>query len=540
MPRIAAVLAAGILIASCSSPTPSPTGTSTAVGPTPAASPEASVGPSPSPSGPGLPASFPLAVVTGMENLKPATTLADLKTLASTGKLIVPCGIQVTAPAIAPTAQCLPADQIAAWLQAHPTVVALLPAGLVEPATKTLPIGGDGPFGLGGADLFGDPAARALPYPVTGRADGTATIDPAWVAYDASTVWTLASSGDDCSDAAVAWQALAQHKGWPWIFGGGTARYAQGPHPNPNPPPGISVFPVVTPVETGHAGAVARLLSSADLTIADVECPIVTNFVPNYGGVVHVFSISSAVMPIWRDQLGRDVVYLAANHDTDYGVPGVKSTLSLLAKYGIKGVGLGLNLDQAMTPAIVQRAGVSIAFVAWNDIPGSTRATSTVAGVPWLTQANVIDSVKRARAAGAQVVICDPQWWGGAEYHSDLAPGQLTQLAWFDQAGCDEVVGAGTHLAGPLLLRQMNGHVGMVLASEGNFTFGQDWWQDTQEGVILSAAFRGSQLVNVHLWPYVLVANARVALTDPPVDGRYVLGRVFQNGNVDYLPTPAP
>ncbi len=163
-------------------------------------------------------------------------------------------------------------------------------------------------------------------------------------------------------------------------------------------------------------------------------------------------------------------------------------------------------------------------------------------GVAWLRKANVIESVRRARAAGAQVVICDPQWWGGAEYHSDLKPGQRDELAWFDEAGCDHVIGAGTHLAGPMLLRRRTpeiggaGRIGVVMASEGNLMFGQDWWQQTQEGVIMRLAFRGNVLVNVHLDPYVMLLNSRAALIDPQTDGHYVLERVWKNSEVGYLP----
>ena len=75
-----------------------------------------------------------------------------------------------TQPELTATAPCVAADQIVADLQADQTLVALLPPGLVEPATKVLSIAGDGPFGLFGPDLFGDPESRALPYPVMGSA----------------------------------------------------------------------------------------------------------------------------------------------------------------------------------------------------------------------------------------------------------------------------------------------------------------------------------------------------------------------------------
>jgi poly-gamma-glutamate capsule biosynthesis protein CapA/YwtB (metallophosphatase superfamily) len=365
-------------------------------------------------------------------------------------------------------------------------------------------------------------------------------VPAAWVTYDPTPVWTMSSVGGVCSDAGAAYHALVLKQGWAWLFQGGTARYSRGPHPNPAPPPGISVYPVVTPVDTGNHGAVARLISGADLTIADVECPIVpaSQFVPNYGGTSLTFSISSAILPLWKNTLGFDVTYMAANHNTDKGPAGVASSVRLLDQSGIAHTGVGMTFDQAMTPAFVERGGVKIGFVAWNDVPGVTRATATRAGVPWLTQANVVDSVQRARAGGAQLVICDPQWWGGAEYHSDLRPSELEQLQWFNEAGCDEVVGVGTHLAGPMLLQRLNGHLGLVMASEGNLVFGQDWWQDTQEGILMTATFRGTQLANVHLYPYVMLENARAALTDPEGDGHYVMERVWKNSSIDYLAGP--
>jgi len=539
MRRGLGLLTAVMLVAGCLGPSPSPTPTADRSIPTtnPSGLLESpGPGSSPESSPTGYAFDIPLAVVTGLKNLKAWTTLDEVKELAATGKLVPPCDIEVAQPEMTITAACVPADQIARLVETEPATIALLPPGLVQPATKTLPIDGKGPYGLGGADLFGDPAARSQTYPITGRATDPTKVPEAWLAYDPSTVWTMASVGGVCSDRGAAYQALVLGKGWAWLFDGGTAAYHGKPHPNPNPPAGISVFPVVSPYDTGNHGALAELISGADLTIADVECPIVptAKFVPNYGGSL-VFSISEAVLPLWRDTLGFDVTYMAANHNTDKGRAGVASSIELLDKYGIAHTGVGLDLAQAMAPAMVERGGVRVAFVAWNDVPGVTQATDTRAGVPWLTRDQVFASVKGARDAGAQMVICDPQWWGGAEYHSDLRNAQFDQLQWFDEAGCDDVVGAGTHFAGPMLLQQLNGHLGLVMASQGNLVFGQDWWQFTQEGVQMTVTFSGSKLVNVHLYPYVMVENARSALTDPNGDGHYVMERVWKYSTLDYL-----
>ena len=61
----------------------------------------------------------------------------------------------------------------------------------------------------------------------------------------------------------------------------------------------------------------------------------------------------------------------------------------------------------------------------------------------------------------------------------------------------------------------------LVNAGPGNYMYGQPWWQQTQEGVILDMTFRGKTLVNVRLHPYVMILSARPALTRP--GGRWPL-----------------
>lgn len=522
-----------VALAGCSTtaPTPQPT-----AGSTPPATQASAMSPRPSPvataSQSAGPTTFPLAVVTGITNLKATTSVAELVTLSKAGTLVVPCGVTigvVGTPGDFPTAQCEQADSIPTALEKTLTTIALLPPGLVGPTTKVLPLGGDGPYGLGGADLFGSAEARSKPYPIVGQ---SATLDPSWTAYDASKVWTLVSLGDTCPDRGVAYAAITQGLGWPWVLDGGTAKY-QRIYTNPTAPdtPGYGQL-VVAAQPSGHTGAVARLSAGADVTIDDFECPIVDHWRPNLG-TVRVFTVDPRLIPLLRTTLGIDVAYLASNHLTDAGVTGIRSTLHYLNASGIAPSGLGMNLAEALRPAYIQAGGVKLAFVSFNAVPGTVRAGPSTPGVAWLTKSNVIEAVKEARAGGGQLVFCDPQWWGGAEYHSDLKPGQREELAWFDEAGCDHVVGAGTHLAGPLLIgNATNGRPRLVMASQGNYLFGQAWAQTVQEGVILELAFRGTDLVNVRLHPYIMLRQAQASLIEPPTDGRYVLGRIWKYAEI--------
>lgn len=519
------------LLVGCSSTTPSPTATAT---PTPQPTPTASPSPTPVP-----PVSFPLAVVTGMTNLKATVTLDELATLAGKGSLVLPCGVTVTAPTLATSAACVAADQIAAKLQAQQQLVALLPPGLVEPATKVLPIAGTGPFGLFGPDLFGDPEARALPYPVQGSApaEGPGALNPDWTAYDASKVWTLASVGSLCSDRNGAYQAVTKGKGWDWIFTGGTAKYRGKPYNNPYPPAGVSVFPIVSPVETGNAGATAAITRRADVALADHKCPIVPNSTwrPSLNGPPSL-SVPELVVPRWQSVLGVDVVFLAADHQSDRGVAGIRSSLQILDKYKIPHTGLGMNLDQALAPAYVETHGLKIAFVSWNNVLGPIHAGPTTPGVAWLTQANVDASVQRARDGGADLVVCDPQWWHEGpdpEYQPDLSPIQQEAVGWMKRAGCDQVIAGGLHISGGTFLDQGPTGVRVVNAGPGNYQYGQDWWQQTQEGVIEDMTFVGTKLVNYRLHPYVMINAARPSLIDPQGDGRYVLQRIWKSSKLD-------
>jgi capsule synthesis protein PGA_cap len=526
--RGVAAVAVVILLVGCTSPSPSPTAT-----PSPSPTPTLQPTPTPTPS----PVSFPLVVVTGITNLKANITVDELTTLAGSGKLVVPCGVTVTQPSLTATAPCLAADKIVTDIRQHQQLVALLPPGLVEPASKVLSIAGDGPFGLFGPDLFGGPEARALPYPVRGSApaDGPGALDPAWTAYDASQTWTLTSIGSLCADRLAAYQAVTLGKGWDWVFNGGTASYTGPPYLNPNPPAGISRYPIVKPVETGNDGVTATISKRADVALADSKCPILPNagWRPAANGS-YSLSVPEAVLKRWKDLLGIDAVYLPADHQSDKGVAGIRSSLELLDKNAFPHTGLGMNLDQALEPAYVQVAGLKVAFVSWNEVTGPTHAGPTTPGVAWLTQENVNAAVSRARAAGANVVICDPQWWGGDEYHPDLWPTQKKALGWMDQAGCDQVIGGGLHVTGDVFLRSHPNGVSLVDAGPGNYMYGQPWWQQTQEGVILDMTFRGTTLVNVRFHPYVMILSARAALTDPVGDGRYVLERIWKRAEVDY------
>ena len=498
----AAALAALLLLAACTGNQPSPSTTLPSL-PTSATPPPPTATPTPTPD-PGV--EVPLAVVTGFTNLKSAITAAEVDAAIQSDTLIQNCELFT---AVNPVPRCLPATEIVAHLQANPTDLAFLPAGIVGPLIKVLPVDG--------ADLFGTQEARTRPYPYTTTVDASM----GWEPHEVAEIRTMMSPGNSCPDRGPAYAAITLGRGWDWVFGGGTAVYN-----GFNPEGGVSTVNVVP---TGNEGAMGRLMSSGDVTFAEMECPIVDDFTVNDGVV---FSIDPAVLPQLRDTYGVDVMPFAANHPFDQGEAGFLESLDQITAAGLPYAGAGRNLDEALEPATFEVNGLTFGWVAHNDIPGPIPAGPDQPGVAWLTQENVIESVRRAREV-ADVVLCVPQWWGGSEYHYDWRDPMRQQQAWYLEAGCDHILGQGTHYAGPMeFTTGADGKLHLTVVSAGNFLFGQGWSQDTQEGVVFELTFRGADLVQARPHPFVTLDQAQTNLTDPEGDGSYVLQRIFENSDL--------
>ncbi|MEP7082803.1 MAG: CapA family protein [Chloroflexota bacterium] len=495
------------LLAACSTAQPSPSpAAASAAAPTVAAVPSDTPSPTPT-SVPEI--EVPLAVVTGYTNPKASITMAEVEDAIGSEAIAVPCDVpDLDSPA------CQPAEEIVAHLQRNPGDLALLPAGLVDPTVKVLPVDG--------ADLFGGPDARAAEYPLVFSVQAP---PDEWL-HDPTEIRTLMSLGDSCPDRGVAHAAITNGLGWDWVFGGGTAEYVA-VYPNPVPPGVVgNGFNIVDAVPTGNEGAVAELVSGADVTLDDFECPVVDSFSVAVDDSV-VFSIDPAVLPQLRDTYGVDVATLAANHLFDRGTAGFLETLEQFEVAGIATTGAGVDLEGALEPAFFDANGLTIGFVAFNEVPGSLEAAPGQPGVLWLRDANVREAVERARAE-ADVVICVPQWWGGGEYHAEFRGDMRRQQEVFFDAGCDHVLGHGTHWSGPIEIEPDGGGGHRVtLVSHGNFLFGQGWSQQTQEGVLLELSFRGAELAQARMHPYVMLDQAQTNLTNPETDGLQILNRIY-------------
>ena len=108
-------------------------------------------------------------------------------------------------------------------------------------------------------------------------------------------------------------------------------------------------------------------LAGADLRFAQVE-----RVYSERGSLqVHSGGAHSRVKPhmasVFTD-CGFDVVSLASNHAMDWGEDALLDTVALFRDRGMHVVGAGRNLHEARRPAIVEKNGVKIAFLAYCSI----------------------------------------------------------------------------------------------------------------------------------------------------------------------------
>ena len=126
------------------------------------------------------------------------------------------------------------------------------------------------------------------------------------------------------------------------------------------------VGPIHEPVDR-FCELVRPTLSAADLRFAQVE-----RVYSNRGALqVHSGDVHSRVDPHMASifsACGFDVVSVASNHAMDWGPEALLDSIEALRARGIQTVGAGRNLAEARAPAILERQGVRVAFLAYCSV----------------------------------------------------------------------------------------------------------------------------------------------------------------------------
>jgi poly-gamma-glutamate synthesis protein (capsule biosynthesis protein) len=169
------------------------------------------------------------------------------------------------------------------------------------------------------------------------------------------------------------------------------------------------------------------------------------------------------------------VVTLANNHAMDYGAVGLTDTIDALDAAGVRHAGAGVNALQAHIPAIVEKNGLRVAFLAYVATPDegggfSIRAWEAGASTPGLalgTPAGIAADVAAARRIADFVVVAVH---AGDEYRATPNATQRALAQAAMDAGADAYIGAHAHVVQPVEQRGRQ----LIAWGLGNFIFDLD------------------------------------------------------------------
>lgn len=186
----------------------------------------------------------------------------------------------------------------------------------------------------------------------------------------------------------------------------------------------------------------AKVFAQADVRIANLECVVATT--GSAGNKNFTFRAHPRVLPVLKNHF--DAVALANNHSGDFGRAAFAEMLGLLSQAGLAQVGGGRNLSEAHAPWIVERKGLRIAILSYNEfMPRSFEADHNAPGVAWSEDEQVVDDIRRARQVHrADLVIPIMHWGWENEPVANARQRQLARL--MVEAGADAVIGGHPHV----------------------------------------------------------------------------------------------
>ena len=252
---------------------------------------------------------------------------------------------------------------------------------------------------------------------------------------------------------------------------------------------------------------VAARLSGADLAIGNFET-VVAGAERGFSG----YPTFNAPDEFAKAAAGAgfDVLTTANNHVLDRGPSGLERTLEVLDDLDVKHTGSARTKTEAASFVIADVKGVSVAVLAYTY--GMNGFTAPV-DRPWMVnvidQARMRDAVKRAREAGAEIIIVSIH--NGIEYQRHPSESQVALERAMIDAGADVVLGSHPHVIQPMEMVEATAADGsartaFIIHSLGNFVSNQrERFRDT--GLVLELIFeknlrsRATRLVGVEYTP---------------------------------------
>ena len=217
----------------------------------------------------------------------------------------------------------------------------------------------------------------------------------------------------------------------------------------------------------------AEVLKKADITLINLESPLITNCPLTDTGMKFCGDSGNVAGLTFA---GVDVANIANNHTKNYGEVGLEETVDVLTQNGI----LASGRERV---AYKEIGKTTFAFVGYNDVGEKEGDFS---------------EIKEVRQK-ADVVVVSYHW--GNEYTTQVSDRQKYLAHLVVDAGADLVIGNHPHWVQSTEVYRDK----LIVYAHGNFVFDQEWSQKTKEGVVGQYTFEDGKLVDWKLLPIKII-----------------------------------
>lgn len=208
-------------------------------------------------------------------------------------------------------------------------------------------------------------------------------------------------------------------------------------------------------------GDVLSLIQDSDISITDLECPLIIDASPIVKTGPTIKS-SIQVAPFLKCS-GFSLVTIANNHIMDYGIDGLISTIESCKKAGLEYVGAGFSLNDARRIHYYIVNGLRLAFINICENEWSTTNGDFPGANPVDPIYNFYDIKKAAETSDYVFVVMH----GGNEMYNLPSPRFKKLCHFFVDTGADFVICHHTHVFSGY--EEYNG--GLIFYGLGNFLF---------------------------------------------------------------------
>ncbi len=250
---------------------------------------------------------------------------------------------------------------------------------------------------------------------------------------------------------------------------------------------------------------VASYLNLGDIVFANLESPLTDS----KHGLDNTRKIVLKAEPDAVNALtgaGINLISLSNNHILDYYEKGLFDTMELLDQNGIKHAGAGKNIEEARTPAIIEKNGLKIALFAYTSM-----AELTYAGKPYQNYAagpeksglvqnryeTIREDILKIRDQ-VDLVAVSLHW--GVEDSFKVNPEQTELAHKLIDVGADMILGHHPHQFQGIELYKGK----PILYSMGNILFDQND-PENMESFIIDMKYKGTELLEFYAIPVRII-----------------------------------